>query len=66
MGKNDWLVKCRTFKLSDNWPKGRPEKTWNGVIRSDLKEKKANKKIAKDRNTWKHFIRNRPTYSSMG
>ena len=75
--KNAWLGKCRSFKISGNWPEigvvigfkfggNWPGKTWNELIRSDLKEKKANRDIAKEKNTWKFFIRNRPTHASMG
>ena len=35
------------------------------VIRSDLKESKVSKNIAKDINAWKFLIRNRPTHGSM-
>ena len=35
--------KCRTFKFSGSFPGGRPRQTWNEVISSDLKEKKASK-----------------------
>ena len=55
----------RNVRVSDSFPRGRPKKTWNDVIRSDLKEWKDNKDIAKDRNTWKFFARNRPTHASM-
>ena len=41
-------------------------KTYNGVIRSDLEERKDSKDIAKDRNAWKSFIRNYATHTSMG
>lgn len=30
-------------------------KTWKGIIRSDLKEMKIGKDVAKDRNVWKVF-----------
>ena len=63
--ENTWSRKCRTFKVSGNFPRGQPRKTWNGVIRSDLKERKVRKNLAKDRNTCKSFIRNHPTHASM-
>ena len=34
---------CRTFKISGNFPRGRPKKTQNRLIRSDLKETKVSK-----------------------
>ena len=57
--------KCRTFKFSGSFPGGRPRQTWNEVISSDLKEKKASKNIAKDRNAWKSFIIICPTNACM-
>ena len=51
--------KWRTFKVGDSLSRGRIRKTWNEVIRSDLKERKVNKDIIKDKNAWKSFIRNR-------
>ena len=32
--------KCRTFKVSGSFLKEQPRKTWNEVIRSELKERK--------------------------
>ena len=40
-------------------------KTWNEIIRSDLKEKKMSKDVAKDRNGWKSYKRNRVTHASI-
>ena len=65
MEESVWSGKCRTFKVSSSFPGGQPRKTWNEVIRSDMKERKINKEIAKDRNAWKTFIRNRPTHAGM-
>ena len=39
-----------------------PRKTWNEVVRSDLKERKVSRDLAKDRDVWKSFIRNQPTH----
>ena len=55
MEKSAWSSKCRTFKVSGSFPRGRPNEAWNEVIRSDLKEKKVGKDVAKDRNVWKFF-----------
>ena len=48
--QNAWSSKCRTFKARGSFPRGRARKTWNEIIRSDLKERKVRKDIAKDRN----------------
>ena len=64
MEEKAWSSKYRTFKVSSSLPRGRPKKTWNGAIRSDMKERKVNKDIAKDRKASKSFIKNRPTHGS--
>ena len=65
MEESAWSSVCRTFKVSGSFPEGRPTKTWNEVIRSDLKERKVSKDKVNERNAWKCFIRNRPTHTSM-
>ena len=35
------------------------------IIRSDLKERKFNQDLAKDRNAWMSVIKNRATHTSM-
>ena len=39
--------KCRTFKVIGSFYRGRPRKTWIEIIRSDLKERRVSKVIAK-------------------
>ena len=51
-----WSNNFRAFKVSGNFPRLRPRKTWKEVIRSDLKQRKVNKDIAKDRNACRSFI----------
>ena len=65
MKESAWSSLYRTFKVSGSLPTGRSRKTWNEVIKSDPKEKKVSKNIAIDRNTWKSFMKNRPTHASM-
>ena len=50
MQENAGSIKWRTFKGSGSFPRGLPRKTWNEIIKSDLKEMKVSKDIAKDRN----------------
>ena len=47
------------FRISGSF-RGRSIKKWNKVIRKDLKERKLSKDLAKDGNTCRYFIRNRP------
>ena len=65
MEESAWCSKWGTFKVSGSFSRGRPRKTWNEVIRRDLKERKVNKNITKGRNACKSFIRNCPTHGSM-
>ena len=58
MEESAWLCKCRNFNVSSSF-------SWNAVIRSDLKEMKVSKDLAKDRNAWKSFIWNRKTHISI-
>ena len=53
--------KCRTFKVTSSFLRERPRKTWNQIIRIDLKERK----VSKDRNAWNFFVRNRAIHASM-
>ena len=65
MEKSAWSHKCRTFKVSGSFSRGRLRKTWNEVIRSDLTERKVNRDIIKGSNAWKSFIRNYQTHSGI-
>ena len=58
----EWkLCKCRTLKVSGSILIARSRKTWNEVIRNNLKERKISQNLAKDRKTWKSLIRTHPT-----
>ena len=59
-----WSSKCRIIKVSSFYRR-RSQKTWNEVIRSDLKEWKVSKDIAKGTNAWNSFIRNCSIHTSM-
>ena len=63
--KSAWSSKCRTFYVSCSFPRGRPREMWNQVIRYNLKEMKVSKNLAKDRNSWRSFIRNHPTHANI-
>ena len=57
MEEGAWSTYVEPSRLPVVSPKDDQEQ--HEVIRSDLKERKASKDIAKDRNTSKSFIRNR-------
>ena len=44
-----WSSKCRKFKVNSSFPRTQPKNTWNEAIRSDLKQRKANKVKVKDK-----------------
>ena len=50
MEESTWSSKCRTFNVSGSFSRGRPRKTWNEVIRSDLKENKVSSDLSNNRN----------------
>lgn len=57
---------CRnTILVTGRFPSRRLRKTWNEVIRSDLKETKVIKADKTDKNNWKTFLRNCPTQENI-
>ena len=64
MEESAWCNKCRNFKVSGSFLRGRPSKTWNEVIRSGPRERNS-AKTTKNRNNRKPSIRKRPTHASM-
>ena len=53
MEESAWYSKCRTFKVSGCFPRKGLWKTWNEVIRSNLKERK----VGKDLQPWTKYLR---------
>ena len=49
MEENAWPSKYRTFKVSGSFPRIWPWKTSKKVIRSELKERKVHKDLARDK-----------------
>ena len=56
--------KCRTFKVIGSFARGKSEKTWNEIIRSNVEGPKVSKDLAKDRNMLKLFIRNHAKWTT--
>ena len=50
MEERKWSNKCGTFRVSGNFLRGQPKKTWNEVTRSYLKDGKVSKDKAEDKN----------------
>ena len=49
--------KCRTLKIIGSFARGKSRKTWNEIIRSDVKGTKVSKEPVKDRNLLSLFIK---------
>ena len=43
-------IEEKTYKVSGRFPRRPPTKTWNVLIRNDLKERKVRKDLTKGRN----------------
>ena len=65
MDDDNWVSKCRSYAVEGRSVRGRPRKTWNEVVRNDLKEKNIDKIVAQDRVAWKSVIKSRPTHACM-
>ena len=49
--------KCRTFQIIARFAREKSRKTWNEIIRSDVKGTKVSKDPVKDKNLLKLFIK---------
>ena len=49
--------KCRTFQIIGRFAREKSRKTWNEIIRSDVKGTKVSKDPVKDKNVLKLFIK---------
>ncbi|XP_057295443.1 uncharacterized protein LOC130623915 [Hydractinia symbiolongicarpus] len=67
MEEDNWVRKCRDLIVPGAKPRGRPRKTWQEVIRTDLIERKLSLDLTQSRSDWKRVINiPRPTHASMG
>ena len=48
MDKSFWGSRCRAVEVSGSVGRGRPKKTWEEVIRIDLRERRVSKDLARD------------------
>ena len=53
----DWVKKCMEHEVEGSRPRGRPKKTWKGVVREDCQARKLNKEDAMDRCKWRKMIK---------
>ena len=53
MDKSFWVSRCKAVEVSGSAGRGRPKKTWEEVIKMDLRERRSSKDLARDRLAWK-------------
>ena len=66
MEGDNWVSKCRDLVVPGTKPRGRPRKTWQEVIRTDMRQKNLRPELPQSRSDWKSVINiTRPTHASM-
>ena len=66
MDNDKWVKKCMTLEVNGRRDPGRPKKTWEQVIASDLRELGVTRSLAQDRLNWrKTIVMNSLTHASM-
>lgn len=66
MEEDNWVSKCRGMVVEGTKPRGRPRKTWQEVIRADLRQKSLTPELTQSRSDWKSAISiTRLTHASM-
>ena len=55
--EDDWLKKCMKFKVGEVRLPGRPRKTWEEVVRRDMRDLGLTKEIALDKAEWRRGLR---------
>ena len=48
-----WVSRCRAVEVSGSVGRGRPKKTWEEVIKMNLRERRVSKDLARDGLAWK-------------
>ena len=66
MEGDNCVSKCRDLVVPGTKPRGRPRKTWQEVIRTDMRQKNLRPELPQSRSDWKSAINiTRPTHTSM-
>ena len=66
MDNDNWVKKCMTLEVNGRRDPGRPKKTWEQVIASDLCELGVTRSLAQDRLNWrKTIVMHSLTHASM-
>jgi hypothetical protein len=56
-GEDDWLKKCMNLEVGGTRRPGRPRKTWEEVVRRDMRDLNLNREMALDRAEWRRVVR---------
>ena len=56
MDKKFWGSRCRAVEVSGSVGREKPKKTWEEVIKMDLRERRVSKNLARDRLAWKSIF----------
>jgi len=51
------VKKCMEYEVQGSRPRGRPKRTWSGVVQKDYQACKLNRKDAVDHGRWKQLIK---------
>ena len=62
MDTNNWVSKCRNLVIEGTTGRGRPRKTWDQVVQSDLQRLHLKKEFAQDRDGWRDAIKKTPSH----
>ena len=66
MNNDNWVKMCMTLKVNGRRDPGSPQKTWEQVIASDLRELGVTRSLVQDRLNWrKTIVINSLTHASM-
>ena len=66
MNDNNWVKKCRVIEVEGSRGRGRPKKTWEQVVATDLHKLGISRATAQDRNNWrKTIMMNSLTHASV-
>ena len=57
MGDEDVVKEVRALGMVGKVRKGRPELTWDEVVRNDMKDRGLRKEMVGDRDEWRQAIR---------
>ena len=55
--QGDWVKRIKDLNIEGRRPPGRPQKSWNELVESDLRELRLRPTDAADRDGWRRAIR---------